>query len=99
MLSDTSGIAGLVAAHRAGVVAPRTLAGCVEAIGRLRSDFEVYAGNARTMAERCFDIEDFYSAYATLYARVASPRKDKTVTAITEPQTEPDNIPGSHQPN
>jgi len=71
LLTDTCGIAELVAAEGAGRSAPRTAEGLAEALDGLRADYDLHAARARALAERRFNRAAFVAAYGALYERLA----------------------------
>jgi glycosyltransferase involved in cell wall biosynthesis len=71
LLSDSCGIAGLVAEHGAGIATTRDPADVAGAVRALRRDHQQYAAAARRLAERHFDVRRFVDSYARLYQSVA----------------------------
>ena len=67
LLTDTCGIADLVAENQAGVVAPRTVEGLAAGVEELRSHYEALRVNARRLAEREFDNARVLARYARIY--------------------------------
>ncbi len=68
LLSDTCGIAGLVADRKAGVSMPRTVEALSAGLETLRADFERRRTEARRLAESCFGVQGFLRNYANLYS-------------------------------
>lgn len=71
LLTDTCGIAELVASEGAGRSAPRTAEGLAEALDALRADYDLHASSARALAERRFDSATFVAEYRAMYEQLA----------------------------
>ena len=67
LVSDSCGIAGLIARDGAGIATTRNPADLAEAARTLRSEHARFRAAARRVAERHFDIRQFVDAYARLY--------------------------------
>jgi glycosyltransferase involved in cell wall biosynthesis len=86
LVSNTSGIAGIVAREQAGVAAARTVDALADAVDRLRREYDRMTGNARRAAEQYFDVRQFLGAYQQLYEELSLPGQpthdclDRTVT-------------------
>jgi glycosyltransferase involved in cell wall biosynthesis len=83
LVTDTCGIADLVAESGAGVVTPRTVAGLVEGLAQLQRGYAAAAGRARGLAEEHFDRSRALRRYAQIYDAVAArERVDSAGAAI-----------------
>jgi len=71
LVSETCGIAGLIARDGAGIATTRNPADAAAAVRTLRSEHVRFAAAARRIAERHFDVRQFVDAYAQLYQRTA----------------------------
>lgn len=71
LVTDTCGIADLVASHGAGAVTARSAAALAEGLDRLRDEYPAAAGRARTLAETHFNRATAEARYRALYARLA----------------------------
>lgn len=71
LVSDSCGIAGLIAREGAGIATVRQAANVAEAVRTLRHEHTKFSIAARRVAERHFDIEQFVDAYAQLYQSTA----------------------------
>lgn len=78
ILTDTVGLAPLVAKTGAGVVTARNADALVEGITLLRQDYRGYARRARPVAEEWFDITRFCAAYGRFYCALAEHRAPAT---------------------
>ena len=67
LVSDTCGIAGMIARGGAGIATPRQPGDVAAAARTLRREHTQYAEAARRLAERHFDIRQFVADYARLY--------------------------------
>ena len=73
--TSESGLAPLLAASGAGVIADRSVAALSRAVDDLLAGWEVRAARARALAEREFDLSRFRARYEELYADVAGRRE------------------------
>jgi glycosyltransferase involved in cell wall biosynthesis len=71
LVSDTCGIAGLIAKDGAGVATTRHPADVAEAARVLHREHARFSAAARRLAERHFDIRQFVETYARLYQSTA----------------------------
>jgi len=71
LVSSTCGISDLIDRSGAGVVFPRTIDAASRAVDVLRASYDRRAADARTLAERHFDVNTFIASYGNLYAQLA----------------------------
>jgi glycosyltransferase involved in cell wall biosynthesis len=74
LVSDTCGIAGLIADHGAGIAAPREPGEIAAAVDRMRSTHRAFSRAARELAETTFAMDRFLDEYATLYGTLLGSR-------------------------
>ena len=74
IVTDTVGLAPLVAQTGAGVVTARCADALAEGIDQLRRNYRSYARRARPAAETWFGLEQFSAAYGRLYRDLAEHR-------------------------
>ena len=74
ILTDTIGLAPLVADTGSGVVTARNADGLAAGIESMRRDYGAYASRARPAAETWFDLDRFCTAYGRFYRDLAERR-------------------------
>ena len=72
LLTDTCGIAGLVAHRGAGIAVPRSIDAISDGLECLRAGFERHSQAARRLAEDCFGAERFVRDYLDVYKGLAN---------------------------
>jgi glycosyltransferase involved in cell wall biosynthesis len=72
LVSDSCGIAPLIAARGAGVVVPRDIASLVAGVAVLRDTLHTCAAGAHALAQECFGLERCREQYERLYQQLAA---------------------------
>ena len=80
LVSDTCGIAGLVATSDAGIATTRNPADIADAVRTLRREHSRFQVAARRLAERHFDIKQFVDTYARLYETTRDAARNEVPT-------------------
>ena len=70
-VTTPGGVAPLIEAHGAGVLALRSAPALAAAVDEIRSDWKKYADRARSLAEHEFDLRTFRQRYDDLYRRLS----------------------------
>jgi glycosyltransferase involved in cell wall biosynthesis len=72
LVTNTCGIAPLIAEHNAGVSTARSVKALGVGLEQLRADFDQRRIAARRLAERYFGLDGFVRSYASVYADLAA---------------------------
>jgi glycosyltransferase involved in cell wall biosynthesis len=81
IVTEAVGLADIIREERAGLVCPASAEGVADQLDRLQSEWEVFAGCARRLAERCFGADRFLADYRRIYEDVI-PRRSRTAASF-----------------